>query len=643
MPWGNTRMARILLLTLTLGLVSTAPTLFTPRTVAADIDSRSLVAYLDRGNNLWISRDNGDDARQVTTTGGFSEIAWSADGSRLAVIGPHEGTAGVFMTSPDAGFGFRTLTKGGNPLWSPDSSRLALVDSGTIQVYDREATYMRGGNVGADALGWSPTSARIGFTRIVDDPYNTDCEVRELGWFDIFSGESQIVGRSIGKFAWAGDGNRLLYVSASDGAIKSYDTSNGAVRTLSTRLANPCGGPFFTDVDGGRLFFLDYGSGGRTLIALNVDSLQEQVYSDVPVSYPADQLPESYVTVDTASRNAYVVQTYPTTITRIDLQSGGRSTLLFNDHRMFLGFSSDHSRIALIDAPFGKPSVTSVRDVATGQEVAFSNVGWLSWQSSAVTPSSVLAWDRVWDREDRAVAAGAAQRTWIWGPEAFNTLQENYDNAPGGQRAVRYYDKSRMEVTTPFGDQGSRWYVTNGLLARELITGELQVGDARFIERNPANVPVAGDSDDPNSPTYATLRGVLNAGALAPGTEIRTTIDRQGNTGNGGRGGVFASQVIGETNHTVANVFWDYLNSEGQVWNGSSFQNGRLFDPTFFATGFPITEAYWTRVKVGGQEKDVLLQCFERRCLTYTPDNPDGWKVEMGNVGRHYYTWRYSE
>ncbi|MEX2315225.1 MAG: hypothetical protein WD628_05855, partial [Thermomicrobiales bacterium] len=35
------------------------------------------------------------------------------------------------------------------------------------------------------------------------------------------------------------------------------------------------------------------------------------------------------------------------------------------------------------------------------------------------------------------------------------------------------------------------------------------------------------------------------------------------------------------------------------------------------------------------------MQCFERRCLTYNPANPDGWKVEAGNVGLHYYLWRY--
>ena len=46
---------------------------------------------------------------------------------------------------------------------------------------------------------------------------------------------------------------------------------------------------------------------------------------------------------------------------------------------------------------------------------------------------------------------------------------------------------------------------------------------------------------------------------------------------------------------------------------------------------------------VGGVEHDVLIQCFERRCLTYTPDNVTEWQVEMGNVGQHYYRWRYQQ
>jgi len=67
-----------------------------------------------------------------------------------------------------------------------------------------------------------------------------------------------------------------------------------------------------------------------------------------------------------------------------------------------------------------------------------------------------------------------------------------------------------------------------------------------------------------------------------------------------------------------------------------------LFQDPYYATGFPVTEAYWARVKVAENYRDVLMQCFERRCLTYTPGNPPGFATEAGNVGQHYHTWRYA-
>ena len=68
---------------------------------------------------------------------------------------------------------------------------------------------------------------------------------------------------------------------------------------------------------------------------------------------------------------------------------------------------------------------------------------------------------------------------------------------------------------------------------------------------------------------------------------------------------------------------------------------GKLFDPPFFAVGLPITEPFWTKANVGGKARDVLMQAFERRLLTYTPANPDSFRVEMGNVGAAYARWRY--
>jgi hypothetical protein len=62
-----------------------------------------------------------------------------------------------------------------------------------------------------------------------------------------------------------------------------------------------------------------------------------------------------------------------------------------------------------------------------------------------------------------------------------------------------------------------------------------------------------------------------------------------------------------------------------------------------YVLGHPISEPYWIRARIGGAEQWVLVQAFERRLLTYNPANPAGWQVELGNVGRHYYEWRYGQ
>jgi hypothetical protein len=61
------------------------------------------------------------------------------------------------------------------------------------------------------------------------------------------------------------------------------------------------------------------------------------------------------------------------------------------------------------------------------------------------------------------------------------------------------------------------------------------------------------------------------------------------------------------------------------------------------SVGLPLAEPYWVRSNLAGEATWVLVQAFERRILTYTPINRPEWRVEMGNVGRHYYTWRYGE
>jgi hypothetical protein len=258
------------------------------------------------------------------------------------------------------------------------------------------------------------------------------------------------------------------------------------------------------------------------------------------------------------------------------------------------------------------------------------------------------AFHRTWARTDRPVAEGQVSRTWMWGPGPFsNVLFEVYDEGSmGGFRVVQYFDKTRMEITDTEADPVNPWYVTNGLLAKELITGQLQLGHNRFWQGPPAMVNVAGDPNDPNGPTYATFNALMGHQPLPLGWTIIQTVDRAGNVGaNQGLAsyGVTAAAFVPETNHTVASVFWEFMHSEGRIYQDGGFRDGRLFENPFYATGYPLTEAYWTTVLVGGIPKLVLVQVFERRVLTYTPDNPPGWRVEAGNVGQHYYAWRYGQ
>jgi hypothetical protein len=256
---------------------------------------------------------------------------------------------------------------------------------------------------------------------------------------------------------------------------------------------------------------------------------------------------------------------------------------------------------------------------------------------------------RTWSRTDKPVADGAASRTWMWGPEA-NTgpLVEAYVEGVDGQRVVQYFDKARMEITQPDADPNEIWYVTNGLLVNELVSGQMQTGHTTFAPREPAQINVAGDPDDPAGPTYATIATLRALPPLADGAPVTQRVDRDGGVTDdpalSGHGvtAAFRVQVEG-IDHQVASVFWTFMQSSGTVYQDGGFTTGALFPNAFYATGYPITEAYWARVKLQGAGADVLIQCFERRCLTYTPGNPAGWQVEAGNVGQHYLRWRYPE
>ena len=219
--------------------------------------------------------------------------------------------------------------------------------------------------------------------------------------------------------------------------------------------------------------------------------------------------------------------------------------------------------------------------------------------------------------------AGEAITPNFWGPPIASAASTTMEPYGGAQRTVQYFDKGRMEITN-----GT---VTNGLLATEIIKGKIQTGDNTFQDQAPPNISIAGDASNP-APTYATLSttaiSLLAAGQSKVGSNVTATIDSTSGSVTTGTAAAAPETTISAfddtTKHNVPKVFADYRDKAGLQ-----------------TIGYAISEPFRANVKVAGKPTDVMIQVFERRVLTYTASNPDAFKVEMGNIGQHYYQWRY--
>lgn len=273
---------------------------------------------------------------------------------------------------------------------------------------------------------------------------------------------------------------------------------------------------------------------------------------------------------------------------------------------------------------------------------------------AAVPQFNDPGFENTWNRADKPVEATTTSgRGYTWGPVAPGAQSITTEAYNGGSRKVEYFDKARMEVNNPQGNPQDLFYVTTGLLVKELVTGYRQDGDTTFNAFPPSQVQVAGDTNEgganPLAPTYASFRFVgtffekENSQPKADGQLITARIDKAGTV----TAGTPPEQRLFKgyddvTGHNIADVFEDYGSLTGPIWNGSQYVTGSVFfGSPLYVFGRPITEPYWIKTVVGGVEQDVLVQLFERRVLTYTPRNPAGFKVEMGNVGQHYFRWRY--
>ncbi len=255
---------------------------------------------------------------------------------------------------------------------------------------------------------------------------------------------------------------------------------------------------------------------------------------------------------------------------------------------------------------------------------------------------------QLWEYSDKLINEGGTnERGFSWGPASFGAFEEPYQEAPGGQRLVQYFDKGRME-SLPGGTK-----VSAGLLTKEMVTGQLQVGDASFESRPSSTMPVAGDAISSNpAPDYASLRRISsfapgeNRDVSRLGQPVLQSLNNQAETATltVPPAQLNISQYEPGIGHNIPEVFVNFQQQSGRIWwNNSRYVRQPVYgdNPAANLFGLPISEPFWIKSRTGGQDKDVLLQLFERRILTYTPSNPDPYKVEMSNLGQHYFQWRY--
>jgi len=223
----------------------------------------------------------------------------------------------------------------------------------------------------------------------------------------------------------------------------------------------------------------------------------------------------------------------------------------------------------------------------------------------------------------------------FWGPlsTARDGQAEPYvEGTYGGQvgsRLVQYFDKARMELTNPATGK-----VTNGLLTVELTTGTLQLGDNTFQQYPGAGIGIAGDPGQPG-PTYASLGELPPSNPQTTGSVSLvfnvTTNSFTTGTPSTDPNAIFSSyqsDPSGRFGQNIPKAFTDFL---------AKIPGGAL--P---ALGYPISAPFMASITVNGTANvPVIIQAFQRKVLTYTPSNQSAFQVEFGNIGQHYYQWRY--
>jgi len=569
-----------------------------------------------RVRNFYARTVAGNDDTQLTALGNVWYQNWAPDGSAIALV--TEGLT-LYVMNPD-GSGLHRLADGvySNPFWSPDGRFIAYLggegwadkplphgDLWLVRVAGG-APYKVPGASGIPSLpagvAWSPDATRIaaGFpghifdlTRADAPPTNLPGDGAKLwvlggGW----SPDS--------KYLATSDGNGFGTLTLATGTFQPVVSAKGAPGTVKGG-ASWAGGPRRVVIS-----LSSPGPEGQRVVSADFDgSNSKPIWSEPHVANPRKGEISSIGPPGVSPSGQQI-------LIRVSRTTADGGKLIYTHESWLLRLDGSDNTLFIPNS--------------------FNAV----WRPKTRFPSAGAAFYNSWRLADNAVATGQVARPWLWGAKPITHTLEPWSDSPSGRRLVEYYDKGRMEIANPDLDRPSGSYVTSGLLTRELVTGQVQTGPNSFQAAQPAAVPVTGDGADNPAPTYATF-ATLGAGTDAghapdrTGQPVSATLALDGGLGeDAGLGaGVSNAHFVAESGHNVPDAFWNWMQKQSN-WVG--------------LLGYPISEPYWVRATIAGKpDQAVLVQLFERRTLSFNFANAPAWRVELGNVGQQYYTWRYKQ
>lgn len=177
----------------------------------------------------------------VGRQGGARQAALSPDGTRVALVGEGQQGSGIYLVSPGDHAAPKLWTQGSNPVWFPDSGRIAFVresDLWSVAVGSAEATQitkekanLRAPSVSPDGRTIAFYSSRSGHQDIWLVPSDGSAAPRQL--------TREAMAEDDPRFepAWSPDGRQIAYISNKSDYwhddVWLIDVASGKTRQLS--------------------------------------------------------------------------------------------------------------------------------------------------------------------------------------------------------------------------------------------------------------------------------------------------------------------------------------------------------------------------------------------------------------------------